>query len=397
MERKTVYLDNQATTPVDERVLDAMMPALTTTYGNPASRSHRLGWDAEELVSRAREKVAETIGASPREIIFTSGATESDNLAVKGVVGFYRDKGRHVVTVATEHRAILDPCRSLARRGQIELTVVKPNANGLVDLDRLSESIRDDTVLVSVMHANNEIGVIQPISEIGRLVRARGAVFHTDAAQSVGKVAVDVDALNVDLLSLSAHKIYGPKGVGALYVRSRGPRVRLEAQIDGGGHERGMRSGTLNVAGVVGLGKACEIASQEMPSESKRIGSLRDLLAARLFGELDQICVNGDMDERLPGNLNVSFMFVEGESLMMGLKDVAVSSGSACSSATMEPSYVLRALGLSDELAHSSIRFGIGRFNDRSDIEYTAKRVIAEVRRLRALSPLYQPAREGVA
>lgn len=373
------------------------MPYLTERFGNAASRTHGFGWEAEEGVEKARAQVAALIGATAKEIVWTSGATESDNLALKGVLGFVPpgaapQTGRQVVTVATEHKAVLDSCKALARDGLARVTTLRPGPDGIVDVGALEATLGEPTALVSVMHANNEIGVIQPLAEIGALCRSRGILFHSDAAQSAGRIDIDVDAMKVDLLSLSAHKMYGPKGVGALYVRARNPRVRLRAQMDGGGHERGMRSGTLNVAGIVGMGAACAIAQAEMAAEGRRLLALRERLLARLQAGLDQIRVNGHPDRRLPGSLNVSFACVEGESLMMGLRELAVSSGSACSSATLEASYVLRALGVSDEMAHSSIRFGLGRFNTEEEIDYAAGRVVAEVRRLRALSPFYRPA-----
>jgi cysteine desulfurase len=392
MER--VYLDNQATTRLDPRVLDAMMPYLTDVYGNAASRTHAFGWEAEEAVDRARSRIAALIGARPKEVVFTSGATESDNLAIKGVAGFYRDRGDHVVTVQTEHKAVLDSCRSLERGANARVTYLRPQRDGHIDLDELAAAITDRTVLVSVMHANNEIGVVQPLAEIGRICTDAGVPFHCDAAQSAGKRPIDVDTRNIDLLSLSGHKMYGPKGVGALFVRTRGSRVRLTPQIDGGGHERGLRSGTLNVPGIVGMGAACEIAAGEMDEESARIMTMREHLRARIVGELDNVTINGDLDQRLPGNLNISFAFIEGDALLMGLKDVALSSGSACTSASLEPSYVLRAIGVRDALAHASVRFGIGRFNTPEEIDFVADRVVAEVRRLRALSPAHMARRE---
>ncbi len=392
MERRKVYLDNQATTPVDPRVLEAMLPYFGELFGNAASRTHSFGWDAEAAVEESREKIARSIGAERREIVFTSGATESDNLALKGVVGFYRDKGNHIVTVATEHRAVLDACRALEAAGQARLTVLEPDRAGLVSATQVADAIEPGTVVVSVMHANNEIGVIQPIAEIAEVCRSAGVLFHSDAAQSFGKLALDLSSTGPDLLSLSGHKIYGPKGVGALYLRGRNPRVRLEQQMDGGGHERGMRSGTLNVPAIVGMGRAAEIATAEMESERERTGGLRDRLLDRFSSELDFIQVNGDLERRLPGNLNVSFGYVEGESLLMALKDVAVSSGSACTSASLAPSYVLAAIGVDSEMAHSSLRFGVGRFNSADEIEYAASRVVAEVKRLRHLSPLYEKA-----
>ena len=394
--QKRIYLDNHATTKLDPRVLEAMMPYLTEEYGNAASRNHPFGWEAERAVETAREQVATLIGARSKEILWTSGATESDNLAIKGAVAFYKDKGNHVITLQTEHKAVLDTCKALERSGDAEVTYLKPRADGLVDLAALEAAMTDKTVLVTIMHGNNEIGVLQPVAEIGKLTRERGILFHTDAAQSAGKVPIDVEAMNIDLLSISGHKMYGPKGIGAIYVRSRKPRVRLVSQMDGGGHERGMRSGTLNVPGIVGLGKAAELALEDMGAETERVKALRERMRARLFKELDEVYLNGDLEQRLPGNLNVSFAYVEGESLMMGLKDIAVSSGSACTSASLEPSYVLKALGVGDDLAHTSIRFGIGRFNTEEEVDAVTDRVIAEVRRLRDMSPLYEMAKEGI-
>jgi cysteine desulfurase len=391
---KPVYLDNHATTRPDPRVVEAMMPFLTEAYGNAASRTHGYGWEAEEAVEAAREEVAAVIGARPREIVFTSGATESDNLAIKGLLDFQRERGRHIVTVETEHKAVLDTCRRLERSGRAEVTYLKPRGDGLLALDDVARALRPDTVLLSVMHANSEIGVLQPIAEIGAIARDAGVLFHTDAAQSVGKVPVDVDAMRIDLLSMSAHKLYGPKGCGALFVRGRDPRVRLTPTMDGGGQERGLRAGTVNVPGVVGLGAACRLASEDMTEEAARILGLRERLRRRLEAELDEIRFNGDLERRLPGNLNVSFACVEGEALLMSLKDVALSSGSACTSASLEPSHVLRAIGLRDDLAHGSIRFGIGRFNDEREIDYVAERVILEVRRLREQSPVYRKLRD---
>jgi cysteine desulfurase len=386
-----IYLDHHSTTPVDPRVLEAMLPWFTEKFGNAASRTHSFGWEAEEAVEKARGQVAGLVGAEAKDIVWTSGATESDNLAIKGALAFHRSRGNHVVTVSTEHKAVVDTCKALAKEGLAETTFLKPDSRGFVSAADVEAAITDRTVLVSVMHANNEIGVLQPIADIGRVCRRRGVLFHSDAAQSLGKVPIDVNAMSIDLLSMSAHKCYGPKGIGALYVRSKNPRVRITSQIDGGGHERGMRSGTLNVPGIVGMGAACSIAKAEMAEENARIFALREKLRIALFTELDQVTLNGDLEARLAGNLNVSFSHVEGESLMMGLREIAVSSGSACSSATLEPSYVLRAIGVSDELAHSSIRFGIGRFNTDQEIEFAASRVVAEVRRLRALSPFYRP------
>jgi cysteine desulfurase len=356
MPKLPIYMDNHATTPVDKRVLEAMLPYFSEKFGNAASRNHSFGWEAEEAVDRARGQIAQLINAKSKEIIFTSGATESDNLAIKGVVEFYKEKGDHIVTCVTEHKAVLDSCRALERAGKATVTYLPVDKYGMVDPDAVRKAITDRTVLVTIMYANNEIGTIHPIAEIGRIARERGVVFHCDAVQAVGKIPVDVDRDHIDLLSISAHKIYGPKGVGALYVRSKGPRVRIAPQMDGGGHERGMRSGTLNVTGIVGLGKACEIAAAEMAEENRRLLDLRDKLQAGIFERLDEVFLNGHPTERLPGNLNLSFAYVEGESLLMGLHDIAVSSGSACTSATLEPSYVIRALGVSDELAHSSIR-----------------------------------------
>lgn len=390
-----IYLDNHATTPLDPRVLDAMMPYLTTKFGNAASRNHSFGWEAEEAVEKARKQIADLIGAQPKEIIFTSGATESNNLAIKGVAEMYAERGNHIITVATEHKAVLDTCKKLEKHG-CRVTYLPVQQDGLIDLDMLRSAITDKTILISVMYANNEIGVIQPIAEIGKIAKERGVLFHTDAVQAVGKIPVNVIRDNVDLLSLSGHKIYGPKGVGALYVRRKNPRVQLTAQMDGGGHERGMRSGTLNVPGIVGLGAACEICQREMPEEMVRLRRLRDRLKDKLLSELPEVYINGSMEHRLPNNLNVSFAYVEGESLLMGINDVAVSSGSACTSATLEPSYVLKALGAGDELAHSSIRFGIGRFNTEEEIDYVGEKVVSVVNKLRELSPLWEMHREGV-
>lgn len=390
-----VYLDNNATTRTDPRVVEAMLPYFTEIYGNAASRSHPFGWSAEEAVDKAREQIAHVIGADPKEIIFTSGATESDNLAIKGVAEMYADKGDHIITVVTEHKAVLDTCKRLEKEGK-QVTYLGVQPNGLIDLEELKAAITEKTILVSVMAANNEIGVLQPIREIGALCRERGVLFHTDAVQAFGKVPLDVNADNIDLMSITAHKIYGPKGVGALYVRRRNPRVRLTAQMDGGGHERGFRSGTLNVAGIVGFGKAAELAEQEMAQESERLIRLREKLRQGIQDAIDETYVNGSLDHHLPGNLNISFNYVEGESLLMGLKDIALSSGSACTSASLEPSYVLKALGVGDELAHSSLRFGIGRFNTEEEIDYVVSRVVNEVSRLREMSPLWELAQEGI-
>ena len=390
-----IYMDNHATTPLDPRVLDAMMPYLTNTFGNAASRNHSFGWEAEKATETAREQIAKLIGATAKEIIFTSGATESNNLAIKGVGEMYRERGNHIITQVTEHKAVLDTCKRMEKAG-FRVTYLPVKADGLIDLDDLKRAIDDKTILVSIMFANNEIGVIQPIAEIGKICREKGVIFHTDAVQAVGKIPVDVNSMNIDVLSLSGHKIYGPKGVGALYVRRRNPRVQISEQINGGGHERGMRSGTLNVPGIVGLGKACELAREEMVSEDKQLRRLRDKLKAKLESSLDYIHVNGSMEHRLPGNLNMSFVYVEGESLLMGINDVAVSSGSACTSATLEPSYVLKALGLGDDVAHSSIRFGLGRFNTEAEVDYVADKVIDIVQKLRELSPLYEMVKEGI-
>jgi cysteine desulfurase len=390
-----IYLDNQATTQLDPRVLEAMMPYLTTKFGNAASRNHSFGWDAEQAVEKAREQIASLIGATAKEIIFTSGATESNNLAIKGIAEMYRERGNHIITQVTEHKAVLDTFKRLEKHGY-RVTYLPVKADGLIDLEDLKRAMDDKTILVSIMAANNEIGVLQPIREIGKLCHEKGILFHTDAVQAAGKVPFNVIADNVDVASLSGHKIYGPKGVGALYVRRRNPRVQIAAQIDGGGHERGMRSGTLNVPGIVGLGKACALAQEEMATEAVRLAALRDRLKNKLEAELDYIHINGSMEHRLPGNLNVSFVYVEGESLLMGINDIAVSSGSACTSATLEPSYVLKALGLGDDVAHSSIRFGMGRFNTENEVDYVAAKVIEIVKHLRELSPLYEMVKEGI-
>ncbi len=393
--KKPIYLDYSATTPVDPRVAEKLCRYLTLDgeFGNPASRSHQFGWHAEEAVEAARRHVAALIGADPKEIVWTSGATESDNLAIKGAAQFYSGKGKHIITCKTEHKAVLDTCRQLEREG-FEVTYLDPEPNGLVDLKKLEAAMRPDTTLVTLMHVNNEIGVIQDIAAIGKITRSRGILFHTDAAQSAGKVPIDVNTANVDLLSLSAHKIYGPKGIGALYVR-RKPRVRLEAQMHGGGHERGMRSGTLPTHQIVGMGEAFRIAMEEMAGETVRIGKLRDRLQDG-FKDIEEVYINGDIEHRIAGNLNISFNFVEGESLIMALKDLAVSSGSACTSASLEPSYVLRALGRNDELAHSSIRFTLGRFTTEEDVDYTIKLVKEKIGKLRELSPLWEMHKDGV-
>jgi cysteine desulfurase len=384
-----IYLDNHATTPVDPRVLDAFLPYFTKSFGNAASKSHAFGWEADAAVDGAREQVATLIGASAREIVFTSGATESDNLAIKGVAEAYRPKGDHIVTCVTEHKAVLDSCKVLEQQG-FKLTYLPVTAAGFVEMERLQDALTEKTILISIMAANNEIGTLQPIREIGRLAKERGIIFHTDATQAVGKIPINVEEMGIDLLSLTAHKMYGPKGVGALYVRSARPRVKVTPAIDGGGHERGMRSGTLNVAGIVGLGKACEISRLEMSAEGERLTALRERLRRALLDQVDDSRVNGDLVKRLPGNLNMSFAWIDGESLMMGLKEIAVSTGSACTSASLEPSYVLKAIGLEDALAHASIRFGIGRFNTEEEIDFTVKRVVEEVCRLREISPVYR-------
>ena len=390
-----IYMDNHATTPVDPRVFEAMRPYFTSTFGNAASRNHSFGWEAEEAVEKARKQIASLIGATAKEIVFTSGATESNNLAIKGVFEMYAEKGNHIITAATEHKAVLDTCKRLEKEGG-RVTYLAVQQNGLIDLDQLRAAITDKTILITIMYANNEIGVLQPVAEIGKIAKERGVLFHSDATQAVGKVPVDVIKEGIDIASISAHKMYGPKGVGALYVRRRNPRVQLTAQIDGGGHERGMRSGTLNVPGIVGLGAACEIAQKEMPEESKRLAYLRDKLKDRLLAGLDEVYINGTTEHRLPNNLNISFAYVEGESLLMGINDVAVSSGSACTSATLEPSYVLKALGAGDDLAHSSIRFGLGRFNTEEEVDYVTEKVIDVVKKLRDLSPLYEMHKEGI-
>jgi cysteine desulfurase len=390
-----VYMDNHATTRTDPRVLEAMLPYFCETYGNAASRNHEFGWVAEQAVEQARTQIAKLIGASSKEIIFTSGATESDNLAIKGVAEMYREKGNHIITQSTEHKAVLDSCKRLEKHG-FRVTYLPVQKDGRIDLDELKRAMDDKTILVTIMAANNEIGVLQPLREIGALCHERGVLFHSDAVQAIGKVPFNVIQDSVDLASISAHKLYGPKGVGALYVRRKNPRVQLVAQIDGGGHERGMRSGTLNVPGIVGLGKACELSGAEMTGEATKLAALRDRLKIAIMSQLDEVYINGSMEHRLPGNLNLSFAYVEGESLLMGIHDVAVSSGSACTSATLEPSYVLKALGAGDDLAHSSIRFGIGRFNTEAEVDYVAKRVVDTVNRLRELSPLYEMAKEGV-
>lgn len=389
-----IYLDNNATTPVDPRVLEAMLPYFQEHFGNAASRNHSFGWHAEEAVDYAREQIASLIACDPKEIIFTSGATESDNLAIKGVFEMYAAKGKHFITVETEHKAVLDTCKHIEKLGA-EITYLKAGIDGLINLEDLKAAIRPDTVLVSIMYANNEIGVIQPIQEISAICKANGILFHTDATQAVGKVKVDVNADGIDLMSFSAHKMYGPKGVGALYVRRKGPRVKVTAQMDGGGHERGMRSGTLNVPGIVGLGKACELCRLEMDSDTQRIQVLRDKLEKELL-VLEESYINGHVDHRLPHVSNMSFKYVEGEGLIMGVKDIAVSSGSACTSASLEPSYVLKSLGLDDELAHSSLRFGLSRFTTEEEIDYAIAHVKEAVEKLREMSPLWEMFKEGI-
>jgi cysteine desulfurase len=390
-----IYLDNHATTPADPRVVDAMLPYFTEKFGNSASRNHAFGWAAEEAVEIARGQIAKLINASPKEIIFTSGATESNNLAIKGVAEMYREKGNHIITQVTEHKAVLDTCKRLEKYGY-EVTYLPVQKDGRINLDDLRKAITPKTILISIMYANNEIGVVQPIEEIGKIAKEKGVFFHVDGVQAAGKIPVDVQRDGIDLLSISAHKIYGPKGVGALYVRRKNPRVQLSAIIDGGGHERGMRSGTLNVTGIIGLGKACELCQQEMAQETVKLSRLRDRLKEGIMSKLDECYINGSMEHRLPHNINISFAFVEGESLLMGINDIAVSSGSACTSATLEPSYVLKALGVGEDLAHTSIRFGIGRFNTEEEVDYVVGRVVETVNRLRELSPLYEMAKEGV-
>jgi cysteine desulfurase len=390
-----IYLDNHATTPMDPRVFEAMKPFFIEHFGNAASRNHAFGWEAEEAVEKARKQLAELVGATAKEIVFTSGATESNNLALKGVAEMYAQKGNHIITAATEHKAVLDTCKRLEKHG-CKVTYLPVQPDGLVDLDLLKDAFTDQTILVSIMYGNNEIGTIQPIREIGAMCRERGILLHTDATQAVGKIPVNVLADNIDLMSFTGHKMYGPKGVGALYVRRKNPRVQLTAQLDGGGHERGMRSGTLNVPGIVGFGAAAAIAQAEMEADMAKARALRDRLQKAIEAELDEVYINGTMEHRLPHNLNISFAYVEGESLLMGINDIAVSSGSACTSATLEPSYVLKALGAGDDLAHSSIRFGIGRFTSEEEIDYTAAKMIDVVKKLRELSPLYEMVKEGI-
>jgi cysteine desulfurase len=390
-----IYLDNHATTQCDPRVVEAMLPYFTEHFGNAASRNHPFGWEAEEAVEKARKQLADLIGATSKEIVFTSGATESNNLAIKGVAEMYAERGNHIITAATEHKAVLDTCKHLEKQG-VRVTYLPLQGDGLVDLDMLRDAITEKTILVSLMYANNEIGVIQPVAEIGKICKEKGVLFHTDGVQAAGKIPVNVLTDNIDIMSLTAHKMYGPKGVGALYVRRRNPRVQISAQMDGGGHERGMRSGTLNVPGIAGFGKAAELCQQLMSEEMVKHGAMRDRLRATLEANLEETYINGSMEHRLPHNLNMSFAYVEGESLLMGINDVAVSSGSACTSATLEPSYVLKALGLGDDLAHTSIRFGIGRFNTDEEVDYVAKKMIDVVTKLRELSPLWEMFKDGV-
>ena len=390
-----IYLDHNATTPCDPRVVDAMLPYFTDHFGNSASRNHPFGWQAEEAVDYAREQVAKLIGADPKEIIFTSGATEGDNLAIKGVFDMYSSKGNHIITATTEHKAVLDTCKHIEKTGG-EVTYLEVNAEGLINLEELEAAIKPSTILIAIMYANNEIGTIQPVREISKIAKKRGVLFFTDGTQAVGKIPVDVSKDGIDLMAFSAHKMYGPKGIGALYVRRKNPRVKVTAQMDGGGHERGMRSGTLNVAGIVGFGKACEIAMQELQTETERVSKLRDKLENALLS-LEEAYVNGSREHRLPHVSNISFKYVEGEGLMMGFnKDIAVSSGSACTSASLEPSYVLKALGLGDDLAHSSLRFGLGRFTTEEQIDYTVEQVSKTVNKLREMSPLWEMYKEGV-
>ena len=393
--KQPIYLDYNATTPTDPRVVEAMLPFFTEIYGNAASRNHSFGWTAEQGVSKARNIIGEAIGATGKEIVFTSGATESDNMAVLGVAEFYQEKGKHIITSPIEHKAVVDPCQALEQKGY-EITFLDVDEHGRIDLKQLEASIREDTVLVSLMAGNNEIGTLNPLTEIGQMTRERGVLFHCDATQGVGKIPIDVEAMNIDLLSMTAHKIYGPKGIGALYVRRKKPRVRITPIMFGGGHERGFRSGTLNVPGIVGFGKAIELAMEEISSEAERQIGLRQHLYKRLTDELDYVFLNGHPTERLPNNLNLSFGYVEGESLMMGISEIAVSSGSACTSASLEPSYVLRSMGVGDDLAHSSVRFGFGRYTTMEEVNYAADKVIDAVKRLREMSPLYEMVQEGV-
>ncbi|PCJ18083.1 MAG: IscS subfamily cysteine desulfurase [Candidatus Cloacimonadota bacterium] len=392
---KSIYMDNHATTPMDPKVLEAMLPYFCETFGNASSKNHSFGWEADEAVKSSRQLIAKSIGAKELEFVFTSGATESNNLAITGVARMYKEKGNHIITVITEHKAVLDTCDALTHEG-FEITYLGVDKDGMISLDELKNSITDKTILVSVMHANNEIGVIQPIKEVGAICKDKGILFHTDATQAIGKIKIDVDDMNIDLLSMSAHKIYGPKGIGGLYVRRRKPRVRLTPLIHGGGHERGMRSGTLNVPSIVGFAKAIELANNEMSQENQRLSTLRDKLEKALMDAIDYTQVNGKKDSRLPGNLNISFHYVEGEGLMMAMPQIAVSSGSACTSSSLEPSYVLQAMGIPDVLCHSSIRFGLGRFTTAEEIDLVIEKVISSVKRLRDLSPLYEMVLEGI-
>jgi len=391
-----IFMDNHSTTPMDPRVLEVMLPYFVEKFGNSASRNHAFGWEAEEAVETARKQIARLIHADSKEIVFTSGATESDNLAIKGVVEMYHEKGDHIITSATEHRAVLDTCKSLESKRGVKVTYVPVDKTGMVNPEDVRNAITDKTILITIMMANNEIGTINPIKDIGKIAKEKGILFHCDATQGVGKIPVDVQDMGIDLMSFSAHKLYGPKGIGALYVRKKAPRVRIAAQMDGGGHERGMRSGTLPVPLIVAFGKAVELCEQEMPTESKRLSALRDRLQSAITSQMEEVYLNGHPTQRLPNNLNLSFAYVEGESLLMGLKEIALSSGSACTSATLEPSYVLRALGVGSDLAHSSIRFGLGRFTTEEEVDYTAKRIIEVVTKLREMSPLYEMAKEGI-
>jgi len=391
-----IFMDNHSTTPMDPRVLEAMLPYFVEKFGNAASRNHAFGWEAEEAVESARKQIARLIHADSKEIVFTSGATESDNLAIKGVVEMYHEKGDHIITSATEHRAVLDTCKALESKRGVKVTYVPVDKAGMVNPEDVRNAITDKTILITIMMANNEIGTINPIKDIGKIAKEKGVLFHCDATQGVGKIPVDVQDMGIDLMSFSAHKLYGPKGIGALYVRKKAPRVRIAAQMDGGGHERGMRSGTLPVPLIVGFGKAIELCEQEMPTESTRLAALRDRLQSAITSKMEEVYLNGHPTQRLPNNLNLSFAYVEGESLLMGLKEIALSSGSACTSATLEPSYVLRALGVGSDLAHSSIRFGLGRFTTEEEVDYTAKRIIEVVTKLREMSPLYEMAKEGI-
>ena len=391
-----IFLDNHSTTPMDPRVLDTMLPYFCEKFGNAASRNHAFGWEAEEAVENARKQIAKLIHADPKELVFTSGATESDNLALKGVLEMYREKGDHIITSSTEHRAVLDTAKTLEAKRGVKVTYLPVDKNGMVNPDDVKNAITEKTILISIMLANNEIGTINPVKEIGKIAKEKGILFHCDATQGVGKIPVNVQEMGIDLMSFTSHKIYGHKGVGALYVRKKAPRVRIAPQMDGGGHERGMRSGTLPVPLIVGFGKACELCEQEMPAEASRLAAMRDRLQAGIMNVMEEVYLNGHPTQRLPHNLNISFAYVEGESMLMGLKEIALSSGSACTSATLEPSYVLRALGVGSDLAHSSIRFGVGRFNTNDEIDYTIKRIIEVVTKLREMSPLYEMAKEGI-